>query len=519
VVDAPLIVTVEVPEFSDEPAPDVFQLPLTVQAPVVNVRVPEVPPFIVTFETAVAEAFATRRPALPIASAPPVRLRLLVWRVVVPLPPWTVRVPAQPRALTAIVNVTVEAPLLNVRLLNSAALDGRAAKVIVWADDDVKVTVAVPIDQLADVEPFVHEPLTVQDSEPNAMYEAAEEIVTFPMIATAPEVEVSAPPDIVRPAFAVSPFVPFASVPPDRVRSPPAVSWLRRVRVPPLIVRVPNEAPAAIVRFPVAENVTVELVAVKVAVEVVFQLPVLIVMVAEANVIVAGPLAVKLLAPNATGPALVRVRVPLHVREPLKVVAIPGFTVRLFTVCEMLIVPPDALTTTEEVPTVNVPRWVSIEVTVMVEALAASAPPGFTFNVTALTAKFAPLVFRVVVPAPPATVKVPPVLKAFVDIVKTTVAAPELKVTLPPNSCTTLAKVIVCEAAELKVMGAAKFHEAEVVEFVQDPETVHEPPPVEVMYPAGLFTLTSAATETVDAFVWRIPVAPLTVIPPPTVRL
>ena len=382
----------------------------------------------------------------------------------------------------------------------------------------MKVTVAVPIDQLADVELFVHEPLTVQDSEPNAMYEAAEEIVTFPAIATAPEVEVSAPPDIVRPAFAVSPFVPFASVPPDRVRSPPAVSWLRRVRVPPLIVSVPNEAPAAIVRFPVPENVTVELVAVKVAVEAVFQLPVLIVIVAEANVIVAGPLEDRLFDPNATGPALVRVRVPLHVREPLKVVATPGFTVRLFTVCEMLIVPPDALTTTVEVPTVNVPRWVSIEVTVMVDALAVSAPPAFTFNVIALIDRFTPLVFRVVVPAPPATVRVPPVLKAFVDIVKTTVAAPELNVTLPPNSCATLAKVIVCEAAELKVMGAAKFHEAEVVEFVQDPETVHEPP-LEVTYPAELFTLTSAATKTVDAFVRRIPDPPLTVIPPPTVRL
>lgn len=68
-------------------------------------------------------------------------------------------------------------------------------------------------------------------------------------------------------------------------------------------------------------------------------------------------------------------------------------------------------------------------------------------------------------------------------------------------------------------MGAAKFHEAEVEEFVQDPETVHEPPPVEVMYPAALFTLTFATTETVDAFVRRIPVPPLTVIPPPTVRL
>jgi hypothetical protein len=242
-------------------------------------------------------------------------------------------------------------------------------------------------------------------------------------------------------------------------------------------------------------------------------------MVADAKVIVAGPLEVRLLAPNATGPALVKVRVPLHVREPVKVVEIPGFTVRLFAVCEMLIAPPDALTTTEDVPTVKVPRWVSIEVTVMVDAFAVSAPPAFTFNVIALIARFAPLVFRVVVPAPPATVRVPPVLKAFVDIVKATVAAPELNVMLPPNSCATFAKVIVCEAPELKVIGAMKFHEADVEELVQDPETVHEPPPAEVMYPAALFTVTLAAVETVDAFVRRIPVPPPTVIPPPTVRL
>jgi len=234
------------------------------------------------------------------------------------------------------------------------------------------------------------------------------------------------------------------------------------------------------VRFPVPENVTVELVAVKLVAENVFQLPVLIVMVEDANVIVAGPLEVKSFAPKATGPALVRVRIPLHVNEPLKVVAIPGLTVRLFTVCGMLIAPPDVLTTTEEVPTVNVPRLVFIEVTVMVDALAVSDPPAFTFKVTALMARFAPLVFRVVVPAPPATVSVPPVLSAFVDIVKVTVDAPELNVTLPPNSCATLAKVIVCEAAELNVIGAAKLHDAEVDEFVQNPEAVHEPPAVEV---------------------------------------
>jgi len=67
------------------------------------------------------------------------------------------------------VNVTVDAPLLKVALLNSDAFPGRDANVIVWGDDELKVTVAVPTDQLADVELFAHEPVTVQDSEPKEM--------------------------------------------------------------------------------------------------------------------------------------------------------------------------------------------------------------------------------------------------------------------------------------------------------------------------------------------------------------
>lgn len=414
--------------------------------------------------------------------------------------------------------VTVEAPLSKVRLLNSAALAGSAAKVIDCADDEVKVTVAVPMDQLADVELLVQDPLTVHASDPKEMNEAAAEMVTFPVTATAPDVDVSAPPDIVTPEFAVSGLTPFARVPPDRVRRPPIVSWLRRVRVPPLTVSAAKEAPAPIARFPVPDNVTVELVAVNVVADEVFQLPVLIVMVAEANVIVAGPLEVRLFAPNETTPALVSVSVPLQVRDPLKVVEMPALTVRLLTVCEMLIVPAEALTTIEEVPTVNVPRLVAIEVTVIVDAFPVSAPPAFTFKVTALMARLAPPVFRVVVPAPPAIVNVPPVRRGFVDKVNVTVDAPELKVTLPPNSCATPAKVIVCEPAELKVIGAAKLHEADVDEFVQEPEAVQEPPAADTTNPAALFTATFPATDTVEAFVRRIPVAPLTVNPPPIVR-
>jgi len=217
-------VTVEVPAVNVAPGAVLSQLPSTVHAPDVSVSNPEVPPPTVTVDTVTAEAFAARAPALPTVTPPPVKPRLLVASVVAPAPPCTVRVPDQTRARAAIVNVAVEAPLLKLTLLNSAALAGRAAKVIVWADDEVKVTVAVPIDQFPDVELLVQEPLTVQSSEPNEMYEAAAEMFTFPVILTAPEVEVSAPPDIVRPALAVSAFAPFASIPAERVSIPATVS-------------------------------------------------------------------------------------------------------------------------------------------------------------------------------------------------------------------------------------------------------------------------------------------------------
>src|SRR5213080_2388563 len=152
---------------------------------------------------------------------------------------------------------------------------------------------------------------------------------------TTPEVDVIAPPDIVSPVLAVRAFAPLARMPPERVRSPAVVSCLWRVRVPPLTVSAPNEALPPIRRFPVPENVTVELVAVKVVAEDVSQFPELIVIVAEANVKVAAPLDVRLFAPNAMVPALVKVRVPVHVRDPVNVVETVGLTVRLFTVCVM----------------------------------------------------------------------------------------------------------------------------------------------------------------------------------------
>src|SRR5437879_10713612 len=120
---------------------------------------------------------------------------------------------------------------------------------------------------------------------------------------TAPDVEVSAPPDIVSPALAVSAFVPFARMPPERVSSPAVVSWLWRVRVPPLTVSAPKDALHPIRRFPVPENVTVELVAVTVVAEDVSQFRELIVIVADANVKVSAALAVRLFVPDGRLPA------------------------------------------------------------------------------------------------------------------------------------------------------------------------------------------------------------------------
>src|SRR5438046_10722121 len=195
---------------------------------------------------------------------------------------------------------------------------------------------------------------------------------------TAPDVEMSAPPDNVTPALAVRAFVPLASVPPERVRSPAVVSGLWRVRVPPVTVRAPKEVLPPIRTFPVPENVTVELVAVNVVVEDVSQFPELIVMVAEAKAIVAAPLEVRLFAPNAIVPALLTARVPLHVRDHVHVVEMAGLTARLFTVCEMLMVPPDAFTTMVEAPTVNVPSCVSIDARQMEDQLPPRNPPDFT---------------------------------------------------------------------------------------------------------------------------------------------
>lgn len=156
-------VTVDVPAINEDPRPDVSQLPPTVHDPLVRVMVPDVPPIIVTSETVAVDAFATRRPASSIARAPPVKGRSFVASVVVPLPPWTVRIPDQRRPFAAIVKVTVDAPELNVTSPpNSGA---RFAKVIVCEDDALNVIEAAKLHD-AEVDTFVQAPETVHKPAP-----------------------------------------------------------------------------------------------------------------------------------------------------------------------------------------------------------------------------------------------------------------------------------------------------------------------------------------------------------------
>src|SRR6267143_2186035 len=81
---APVRVTVELPALNVAPAPEPSQFPLTVHAPDVSVKVPEVPPPTATLEMATVDALAVRTPASPKASPPPVRPKSLVASVVVP---------------------------------------------------------------------------------------------------------------------------------------------------------------------------------------------------------------------------------------------------------------------------------------------------------------------------------------------------------------------------------------------------------------------------------------------------
>ncbi len=96
-------------------------------------------------------------------------------------------------------------------------------------------------------------------------------------------------------------------------------------------------------------------------------------------------------------------------------------------------------------------------------------------------------------------------------------AAPGMKDTLFVNSYVPpVPNVIVGEEVEVKVIAAAKDQEADVEAFVQAPLTVQVPPAF-VMYAPALLMDTFPVTATVEPFVFRMPVAPLTVRPPEVV--
>jgi len=135
--------------------------------------------------------FASRTPPLPTVSVSVVRERFEaeVLSVVVPAPPWTVRVWAV-RPEPAVVKVTVLEPPLKTTALNSSPPRFPPANVMVCDVLAVNVTVPDPADQEAEVDAFVQAPDTVQASEPKAMYEAAAEMSTSPEIATLPDAEV-----------------------------------------------------------------------------------------------------------------------------------------------------------------------------------------------------------------------------------------------------------------------------------------------------------------------------------------
>ena len=174
--------------------------------------------------------------------------------------------------------------------------------------------------------------------------------------------------------------------------------------------------PAASITLPVPESVTLELVAVNDVHADVLHEPVDIVMVADANVMVAVPEQVRLLAPKAAV-ALVSVSVPVNVSELPNVVLMAEFAVTLLAVSSMEMVPPDALTTMVEVPTVYVPAVLLNEVTVIMEPLAVRMPPAPMVTVGAVMARLETDVPRAVVLTVSVMLNVPPIRRPRVAIV------------------------------------------------------------------------------------------------------
>ncbi len=298
----------------------------------------------------------------------------------------------------------------------------------------------------------------------------------MPEMLTAPLVEVSAPPERVTLPLTVKANVAFARLPEDTVRdeavkAPPCV-------IVPVTVRVAKacDAPGVTV-LEVPVRVTDEDVLVNEVADDVSQDPATL-RVAEAKVIVAAPLDVRF--PLNVAVDEVRVSVADHVMSDVRVVVMPALTVRLDSVVGTFTVPPDPATTTVDVPCVNVPALVSIEVTVIVLPRAVKRPPEPIVAVVTVIAKFETDVSRVVVEDPSLTCTVP-AFKPRVAIVKVW-AVPEEDVNATVANSLPLrfapANVIVPPVAEVNVTEPDPAdQEAEVELSVHVPANVHGAPP------------------------------------------
>ena len=228
--------------------------------------------------------------------------------------------------------------------------------------------------------------------------------------------------------------------------------------------------------WPAPVNVTVDPDEIREATDAVVQEP-SIRIVAVLMLRLAGPADNR--SPERATVAPVQMSTPDHVRFETKVVPMPGFTVRLPRGCGMLMDPPDAFTTTVEVPAVNSPAEVSIDWTVIVLPFATSTPPAETVTVAAVTARFAPEVLSVIVPGPPWIVIVR-ARRPETAIVNVTEEEPLLNTTASNSGLLKWvpANAIVWSELELKVtIPVPADHDPEVEVFVQLPEIVHASEP------------------------------------------
>ena len=245
-------------------------------------------------------------------------------------------------------------------------------------------------------------------------------------------------------------------------------------------------------------NVTAEPTEAKVAADAVSHDPA-IEIVEVANRRTAGPTAVRL--PRNPRVAAVSVRMPDQARFEATVIATPAFTVRFATGWGMLTDPPEAFTTTVDVPAMNTPADVSIDLAVIVLPFAISDPPLPTDTVVAVTAKFEPDVVSV-----PTTESVPPMSIALVSAI-----VPETTRLLKPLAESNVLTVFV--APESVTVPVPFVNVEPAPEVSQLPLTTHVPA-VRVRVADAPLVMVTSTTVTADPLAARVPEFPMNSEPP-----